>query len=56
MTSATSVVLEITRPLPASPSAVWRALTTPDLMRRWMLIPPSTMPEAHLSLGDKVHW
>jgi uncharacterized protein YndB with AHSA1/START domain len=50
------VVLTIARLLPAHASAVWQALTTPYWMRRWMLVPPHTLPEAPLSLGHVIQW
>lgn len=36
--------------------AVWVALTTPALMRRWMLVPAAVVPDAPLALGSRIEW
>lgn len=49
-------VLETSRNIPADLNAVWRALTTPALMRQWMLVPADILPDAPLELGSRIQW
>jgi len=56
MRAVSPVVLTIERQIPASASRVWAALTTPHLMRRWMLVPPCFASEAALRPGDRLEW
>lgn len=36
MTTANNLVINIDRVLPARPATVWRAITTPELLARWL--------------------
>jgi uncharacterized protein YndB with AHSA1/START domain len=56
MSLAQSCVLAISREIAASADAVWRALTTPALMRRWMLVPARIAPDAALTRGSRIEW
>lgn len=55
-TAVAGTVLETSRNLPADLNAVWRALTTPALMRQWMLVPADIVPDAPLELGSRIQW
>jgi uncharacterized protein YndB with AHSA1/START domain len=51
--------VSVTRSLRAPRALVWKAFTTPDLMRRWLLGPPGwTMPvcEMDLRVGGRFRW
>lgn len=46
----TKLDLLLSRTLAASPAAVWKAWTTPDLLRIWWTPPPFTTPECEMDL------
>lgn len=56
MTVTEPVILELSRTITAPPIAVWRALTTPAVMQRWMLVPAQIVPDAPLCLGSRIEW
>ena len=59
VTTPTDRELMMTRVFDAPPGMVFDALTTPDLMKRWLLGPPGwTMPvcEVDLRVGGKYHY
>lgn len=56
MSCLAPAVLSTSRDLAAEAGAVWRALTTPALMRRWMLIPADVVPNGPLDLGSRIEW
>ncbi|MFN3994877.1 MAG: SRPBCC domain-containing protein [Tabrizicola flagellatus] len=56
MTTPASAVLTSQQMVAAPASAVWAALTTPDLMQRWMLVPAAIVPNAPLAPGALVEW
>ncbi|MFN7088023.1 MAG: SRPBCC domain-containing protein [Burkholderiales bacterium] len=56
MSEPTPLVLALQRTVAAPAGAVWTALTTPALMRRWMLVPAVVVPEAPLAPGSRIEW
>ncbi len=51
-----TVILELSRTIAAPPQAVWKALTTPALMRHWMLVPAHVLPDIPLTPGSRIEW
>jgi uncharacterized protein YndB with AHSA1/START domain len=56
MSRAPSCVLTISREIAAPADSVWRVLTTPALMKRWMLVPARVVPDAALTQASRIEW
>ena len=56
MSSTRPHVLSISRDIAAPVEAVWRALTTPSVMARWMLVPGHVLPDSVLMKGSRIEW
>lgn len=56
MTTTDDLVIKMDRLLPARPETVWRAITTPDLLARWLGPEGSTctVRSLELTLGGKL--
>lgn len=56
MSTAEELVIEIDRVLPARPETIWRAITTPELLARWLGPEGSscTVQSLELTLGGKL--
>jgi uncharacterized protein YndB with AHSA1/START domain len=56
MTPSAGTVLAMSRDIPVDPETLWRALTMPALMHRWMLVPACIVPDAPLEVGSRIEW
>jgi len=59
VTTPTDTQLVMTRPFDAPPELVWKALTQPALIRKWMFLPPGwtmTSCEEDIRVGGKFRW